>query len=427
MLLDKRGNKYSSRPERTMVYEMGWDWALTMMPYGPRWRRHRTKFQKHFHASLSPLYQPTQMAEAHTLLRNLLTNPDDFNHYIRRAAAAIILNITYGYSVADEHDAYVVLANTTMRSFAQAIVFGSYLVDYIPMLKYVPSWMPGASFKRKAREWRRLSREMLENQFKLVKQRMAHGTAVSCITTRELDNWMEAGGSADEEELIMNIAAIAYAGGADTTVSSITSFFLAMVLSPDIQKKAQDEIDRLTTGNRIPTFADKLSLPYISCIIWECLRWNPASPLGGTHFTTEDDEYNGYRIPKGTTVIPNVWAVLHDEHTYPEPFKFNPDRFENQEMNRLAGINELPQAAFGFGRRMCPGRWLAYDSIWITVVSVLSVYNISTAIDNNGLPILPSVEYTSSSFSHPKPFKCRIVSRSEAAAALIKQTAEERA
>ena len=168
---------------------MGWDWALTMMPYGPRWRRHRTKFQKHFHASLSPLYQPTQMAEAHTLLRNLLTNPDDFNHYIRRfeqgislrinswpsihrAAAAIILNITYGYSVADEHDTYVVLANTTMRSFAQAIVFGSYLVDYIPKLKYVPSWMPGASFKRKAREWRCLSREMLESQFKLVKQRM---------------------------------------------------------------------------------------------------------------------------------------------------------------------------------------------------------------------------------------------------------------
>ena len=80
-----------------------------------------------------------------------------------------------------------------------------------------------------------------------------------------------------------------------------------MVLSPDIQKKAQDEIDRLTAGNRMPTFADKPLLPYISCIVWECLRWNPASPLGGTHSTTEDDEYNGYRIPKGTTVIPNVW------------------------------------------------------------------------------------------------------------------------
>ena len=125
-----------------------------------------------------------------------------------------------------------------MRSFAQAIVFGSYLVDYIPMLKYVPSWMPGASFKRKAREWHRLSREMLESQFKFVKQKMvsemqyiyfrwlmdlqANGTAVSCITTRELENWMESGGTSDEEELIMNITAIAYAGNSVFTADRMT-------------------------------------------------------------------------------------------------------------------------------------------------------------------------------------------------------------
>jgi cytochrome P450 len=83
-----------------------------------------------------------------------------------------------------------------------------------------------------------------------------------------------------------------------------------MILSPDIQKKAQDEIDRISGGNRLPSFADKSSLPYISCIAWECLRWNPAAPMGGAHFVTEDDEYNGYRIPKGSTVLPNVWYEI---------------------------------------------------------------------------------------------------------------------
>ena len=141
-----------------------------------------------------------------------------------------------------------------------------------------------------------------------------------------------------------------------------------MVLSPDIQKKAQEEIDRVIGSDRLPSFADKSSLPYISCIVWECLRWNPVAPMGGAHFTTKDDQYNGYQIPKGSTVMANVWydtniqgqdglsdfsfrAILHDEQTYPHPLKFDPDRFENQEKNRLAGINELPQAAFGFGRR----------------------------------------------------------------------------
>ncbi|KIM78610.1 hypothetical protein PILCRDRAFT_98340 [Piloderma croceum F 1598] len=439
-LLDKRGDIYSSRPLRTMVGElMGWDWLFSGMPYGPWWRRHRTIFQKYFHINMSSDYHPGQILETHTMLRNLLVSPNNFNHHIRRTAAAIVLKIAYGHIVADEGDSYVALAEAAMRTSAHAGFFGTYLVDYIPILKYVPSWMPGASFKRKAREWRRLSREMLESQFEIVKQKMAKGTAVSCVATKELENWIDSDGDADQEELIKNISAIIYGGasafitdagslltfkfiaGADTTVSAIGSFFLAMVLYPDVQRKARDELDRVLGDNRLPSFADKSSLPYISCIVWECLRWNPVAPMGLAHYVTEDDEYNGYRIPKGSTVLPNIWAILHDEHTYPNPLEFHPERFEDQEKNRLAGVNEYP-SAFGFGRRICPGRWLAYDSIWIVVASVLSVYKITAATDYKGTLILPSPEYTPGLISHPKPFKCRIFPRSEAAAALIRQT-----
>lgn len=83
-----------------------------------------------------------------------------------------------------------------------------------------------------------------------------------------------------------------------------------MVLNPDVQAKAQEEIDRVIGGNRLPNFDDKDSLPYISCIAWECLRWNPVTPLGLAHFVDVDDEYNGFRIPKGTTVIPNIWYLF---------------------------------------------------------------------------------------------------------------------
>jgi cytochrome P450 len=83
-----------------------------------------------------------------------------------------------------------------------------------------------------------------------------------------------------------------------------------MILSPDIQKKAQDEIDRVVGGNRLPSFADKSLLPYISCIVWECLRWNPVTPMAVPHFVTEDDEYDGYRIPKRSTIMANVWYEL---------------------------------------------------------------------------------------------------------------------
>jgi len=138
------------------------------------------------------------------------------------------LNIAYGHTVVHESDAYVALADAALQTSAHAGLFGTYLVDYVPILKHVPSWMPGASFKRKAREWQRLSRAMLESQFKTVKQKLvsrtttyirsrrkvlqAEGTAASCIATRELENWMNTDGNADEEELIKNVTAIIYAG-----------------------------------------------------------------------------------------------------------------------------------------------------------------------------------------------------------------------
>lgn len=71
--------------------------------------------------------------------------------------------------------------------------------------------------------------------------------------------------------------------------------------------------------------------------------------MGIAHYASEDDEYCGFRIPKGTTVLPNVWAILHDPNVYPNPLKFDAGRFVNRDLT--SGINELPEVAFGFGRR----------------------------------------------------------------------------
>lgn len=110
------------------------------------------------------------------------------------------------------------------------------------------------------------------------------------------------------------------------SVSAVQSFFLAVTVYPNVLKKAQAEIDRVVGSDRLPTFNDRMSLPCIDWIVWECLRWNPGercraaipawisrsslrtvTPLGLAHSTTEDDVYEGYHIPQGTTVLPNVW------------------------------------------------------------------------------------------------------------------------
>ena len=97
-----------------------------------------------------------------------------------------------------------------------------------------------------------------------------------------------------------------------------------MALYPEVQKKAQAEIDAVVGPNRLPDFHDRPSLPYINAVLKESLRWNIIVPLGRPfviifvatimtssegipHMSTIDDEYNGFYIPKGTIVIGNAW------------------------------------------------------------------------------------------------------------------------
>lgn len=92
------------------------------------------------------------------------------------------------------------------------------------------------------------------------------------------------------------------------TVSSAHALFLALAMYPEVQRKAQAEIDSITDGgSRLPTMADKEQLPYLQALLKELGRWHTVGPLGIAHQSVEDDVYNGYFIPRKTIIFPNVW------------------------------------------------------------------------------------------------------------------------
>lgn len=135
------------------------------------------------------------------------------------------------------------------------------------------------------------------------------------------------------------------------TVSLLETLMLAMVLHPEVQVKAQAELD-LILGERLPTFLDQESLPYLTAVVRECHRWRVVAPLGVPRMLTEDDEYKGYLIPKGSIIIANSHQILNDEEAYQDPSSFNPERFLKDGKLDSSVRNPTRVAAFGYGRRV---------------------------------------------------------------------------
>ena len=90
-------------------------------------------------------------------------------------------------------------------------------------------------------------------------------------------------------------------------VASLHTFFLAMVLFPEAQRNAQEELDRVVGFSRLPEYEDRENLPYINALCKELLRWHPITPIGTPHNVTQDDVINGYFIPAGTIILGNTW------------------------------------------------------------------------------------------------------------------------
>lgn len=140
----------------------------------------------------------------------------------------------------------------------------------------------------------------------------------------------------------------------------------------------------------------------------------PVSAGGIPHAIDQrDDEYMGYRIPKGSTVLANHWAIDLDEDVYEQDaLDFRPSRWlENP---------DLPLASFGYGRRVCTGQHMAMNSLFINVTRVLWAFDIEHAADASGKRIeVDPLAYSQGFNSGPLPFQACFVPRSEGRRAVV--------
>ncbi|KAF7728928.1 hypothetical protein EC973_005323 [Apophysomyces ossiformis] len=243
-----------------------------------------------------------------------------------------------------------------------------------------------------------------------LKNAIAKGEAVDCLMG-DIIKLQEKEGLTDID--VNNIAATVYIAAVDTTSITAQNLYLVLVNRPDVQRKAQEELDRVV-GNRMPRDDDIKNLPYIQAMVEEIMRFRPPLLLNLPHSARTDQVYKGYKIPAGSVYIHNIYSCNHDPSVYPNPDKFDPDRFYNPEQPV-----QRYHWTFGAGRRLCPGNQFAEKSLYLTTARVLWAFTLVKPRDANGNEIEVPITDVISPISHPPDVDITFVPRQDNLAEML--------
>ncbi|PIL25709.1 cytochrome P450 [Ganoderma sinense ZZ0214-1] len=345
-----------------------------------------------FHATPVKKYRPILTRHAHDFVSHLTKETiARVPVHLKHMSGANIMEATYGIKVLPEDDPFIELAEAGQEAVSKCAI-GFYFVEIFPLLRHVPAWFPGAGFQRQAAVWHEAATRQLHVPYADYVRREELGKADECMAKA----LAEAYGTDDVAVRHAKMAtATMYMGGVETVAAVMHTFFLTMLLYPDVQARARRELEAVVGTHRLPTFDDLGAVPYIDALIKEVLRWAPIVRLDLPRRLREGDVYNGYYLEKDSIVIVNIWSILHDDKMYPDPHAFTPERFLNDDGKLNTDILDPQDVAFGFGRRMCPGRFMAYETLWIAIATLLSCAEIYPAKDGQGREIEVKEDFVS--------------------------------
>jgi hypothetical protein len=329
----------------------------------------------------SACYTSIQDLESKRLLYDFL-HSDDYRLHFERFAGSIVYTLLYSLRIETNKEWQVEISHVNLLNLTAAGQVGAWIVDALPFLNYLPGFL--APWKKTAEEWHTSIADLANTNF-------ADGL------NRPGWNWAKdfAATDVDRIKLAFDLE-ITCEAGIETTAVVLQIFTLACIAYPSFIPTAQAELDAVVGADRLPAFEDMDNLPYVHAIIEEVFRWRHILPTGLPHATTKDDWYNGFLIPKGATIVPLMSGMRSSPTLFPAPHEFRPERW-------LGGKTQ--SGNFGYGRRVCPGRFIARKSLEIAIARLLWGFDIRSA-DGKEVRVEEAM-FTTGFVSHPRPFGVR--------------------
>ncbi|KAI7195194.1 hypothetical protein KC316_g5923 [Hortaea werneckii] len=319
----------------------------------------------------------------------------DPHHLLERAMASFIYSLLYGYGLQTADEPELREAKRVLAEYEQTAKPGAYLVDAFPALNYLPR--PLAPWKYKAEQLYEQQANLHLGNLSWALQQEGPNVAKLMHTSREAKDMTEA-------ELAFSVGVLADAA-IDTSAMTLNWLIVAALSNgAEWVQKAQSILDKVLGRARLPRWEDRVELTYIDAIINEVLRWRPIIAGGVPHFTKESDVYGSYYIPANTIVLPNLYAIARDETMFgPKADTFIPERW----LDANGKLKDLPDVGFGFGRRICAGRHIARNGLFIKVARLLWAFNIEPGVDRTtGNTIeVSDMDCVDGLVVLPKPFK----------------------
>ncbi|KAE8366042.1 cytochrome P450 [Aspergillus caelatus] len=403
-LLDKRGSLYSNRPKLVMADDnLVKGMHILLRQYDDRFRLHQRMEAPVLSPRASSTYYPIQDLESKQLLHELLSS-NDFSLHLERYSISLLYSLTYGFRVKTGNEQDVEDARRILHNFTYASRVGTWAVDAIPMLNSLPMFLA---------PWKRIGEELFQIESSLHMRNMNKGLKSRAWNWSKEFSVSKQGQLMPPLELAYDLGILTEAG-LETTSTVMKIFILATQSYPRFISVAQREIDHVVGTDRLPTLSDKDNLPYICAVVEETLRWRSIVPGGVPHAARQEDTYMGYRIPKDATIVPLHWSMSLDEHQFDNPLEFRPERW-------LAGSdNDRFTNFFGYGRRVCTGRHIARNSLFVLVARILWGFDVQPPIGADGKPkTVDDMDFGSAFVSAPAPFEAVFELRNEDARRII--------
>ena len=243
----------------------------------------------------------------------------------------------------------------------------------------LPDRFPIPKSPRLLRSKKRLDNVVLS----IIRERRASKAAANDLLQRLLDAQDEAGTHMDDDQLRDEIMTL-FLAGHETTANALTWTWYLLAQNPEVEQALAAELEKVL-GGRAPALADLPRLPYVEMVLKESMRlYPPAWGIGRR--AIEGFELGGFRIPAGTNVFIMQWLTHRDARFFPEPERFDPERWRDDPV-RKGKIPRFAYFPFGGGPRVCIGAGFAMMEATLLLATIAQRYRFTLAADAKVTPL----------------------------------------